>query len=223
MTLGSVISALAEASNAMTSSGSRNKSVFIPYRDSTLTWLLKDSLGGNSKTIMIATISPAEINHSETLSTLRYFFLIRGLFKNKFHDLNFNFVFFSPTSRYANRAKNIINKPTVNEDANVKLIRELRDEIERMKSMLSLDPVVLAKVQKELVEKENKERILTEQWTEKWKEAANILQEQEALALKRTGKIGMDHSTIYNKHWRDCVVISGHCLHCFFSVQVITN
>ena len=57
-----------------------------------------------------------------------------------------------------------------------------------MKSMLSLDPVVLAKVQKELVEKENKERILTEQWTEKWKEAANILQEQEALALKRTGK-----------------------------------
>lgn len=89
--------------------------------------------------------------------------------------------------RYANRAKNIINKPTVNEDANVKLIRELRDEIERMKSMLSLDPVVLARVQKELVEKENKERFLTAQWTEKWKEAANILQEQEALALKRTG------------------------------------
>ena len=164
VTLGSVISALAEASNAMTSSGTRNKNVFIPYRDSTLTWLLKDSLGGNSKTIMIAAISPAEVNHSETLSTLRY----------------------------ANRAKNIINKPTVNEDANVKLIRELREEIERMKSMLSLDPVVLAKVQKELVEKENKERILTEQWTEKWKEAANILQEQQALALKRTGKIGMD-------------------------------
>ena len=45
--------------------------VFIPYRDSVLTWLLKDSLGGNSKTIMIATISPAEVNHSETLSTLR--------------------------------------------------------------------------------------------------------------------------------------------------------
>ena len=41
--------------------------VFIPYRDSVLTWLLKDSLGGNSKTIMIATISPAEVNHNETL------------------------------------------------------------------------------------------------------------------------------------------------------------
>ncbi len=79
--------------------------VFIPYRDSVLTWLLKDSLGGNSKTIMIATVSPAEINHGETLSTLRY----------------------------ANRAKNIINKPTVNEDPNVKLIRELREEIDKLR------------------------------------------------------------------------------------------
>lgn len=77
----------------------------LPCRDSTLTWLLKDSLGGNAKTIMIATISPAEVNHSETLSTLRY----------------------------ANRAKNIINKPTINEDVNVKLIRELRAEIERLR------------------------------------------------------------------------------------------
>jgi hypothetical protein len=74
-------------------------------RDSVLTWLLKDSLGGNSKTIMIATVSPADVNYSETLSTLRY----------------------------ANRAKNIINSPTVNEDANVKLIRELREEIDRLK------------------------------------------------------------------------------------------
>jgi len=69
VTLGSVISALAEASKAATNHG---KQPFIPYRDSVLTWLLKDSLGGNSKTIMIATISPAEVNHGETLSTLRY-------------------------------------------------------------------------------------------------------------------------------------------------------
>merc|ERR1711935_1128748 len=84
---------------------------FVPYRDSVLTWLLKDSLGGNSKTIMIATISPAEVNHNETLSTLRY----------------------------ANRAKNIINKPTVNEDPNVKLIRELRNEIDRLRTSLTTD------------------------------------------------------------------------------------
>uniref|UniRef100_A0A674J9J6 Kinesin-like protein n=1 Tax=Terrapene triunguis TaxID=2587831 RepID=A0A674J9J6_9SAUR len=88
-------------------SGTRRQA-YIPYRDSILTWLLKDSLGGNSKTIMIATISPASSSYNETMSTLRY----------------------------ASNAKNIINKPRVNEDANVKLIRELREEIDRLKTML---------------------------------------------------------------------------------------
>uniref|UniRef100_A0A803WGG2 Kinesin-like protein n=1 Tax=Ficedula albicollis TaxID=59894 RepID=A0A803WGG2_FICAL len=88
-------------------SGGR-RPAYIPYRDSILTWLLKDSLGGNSKTIMIATISPASSSYNETMSTLRY----------------------------AANAKNIINKPRVNEDANVKLIRELREEIDRLKAML---------------------------------------------------------------------------------------
>ena len=153
VTLGSVISALAEVSSG--TENNAKKSHFIPYRDSVLTWLLKDSLGGNSKTIMIATISPADVNKGETLSTLRY----------------------------ANRAKNIINKPTVNEDANVKLIRELRAEIDRLKDIVSLDPIA----QRKLAAKEAQERHLTEEWTEKWKEAANILKEQSALALKRTG------------------------------------
>uniref|UniRef100_A0A8C8UIY5 Kinesin-like protein n=1 Tax=Peromyscus maniculatus bairdii TaxID=230844 RepID=A0A8C8UIY5_PERMB len=81
---------------------------YIPYRDSVLTWLLKESLGGNSRTIMVATVSPAHTSYSETMSTLRY----------------------------ASSAKNIINKPQVNEDANVKLIRELREEIDRLKAML---------------------------------------------------------------------------------------
>lgn len=111
VTLGSVISALAELSSSDSSSSRR--SVFIPYRDSVLTWLLKDSLGGNSRTIMIAAISPADCNYGETLSTLRY----------------------------ANRAKNIINKPTINEDPNVKLIRELRDEIQKLKSLIGKDVV----------------------------------------------------------------------------------
>lgn len=121
MTLGSVISALAEqtggslsnSTQATTPNGASKRVLYIPYRDSILTWLLKDSLGGNSKTIMIAALSPADCNYSETLSTLRY----------------------------ANRAKNIINKPTVNEDSNVKLIRELREEINKLKSMLSGDIV----------------------------------------------------------------------------------
>lgn len=65
--MGLVISKLADQS-----SGKNRNDKFVPYRDSVLTWLLKDNLGGNSKTVMVATISPAEDNFEETLSTLRY-------------------------------------------------------------------------------------------------------------------------------------------------------
>jgi len=65
-TLGLVIKALADQSRA------GGKQVFVPYRNSTLTWLLKDNLGGNAKTVMVATISPAADNYEESLSTLRY-------------------------------------------------------------------------------------------------------------------------------------------------------
>ncbi|CAB4057688.1 KIF16B [Lepeophtheirus salmonis] len=170
------------------------KKVFVPYRDSVLTWLLKDSLGGNSQTIMIATISPAGVNYSETLSTLRY----------------------------ANRAKNIINKPTVNEDPNVKLIRELREEIERLKKTLirtTPDPIVAT----EIAVKEARERTLTEAWTEKWKEAANILSEQKALGLKRTGLgvvldsekphlIGIVEDVFNDIILRGPAILSKHCV-----------
>ncbi|CAD6993904.1 unnamed protein product [Ceratitis capitata] len=160
VTLGSVISALAEQSD---SSKKKKKSCnHIPYRNSILTWLLRDSLGGNSKTIMIAALSPADCNFNETLSTLRY----------------------------ANRAKNIINKPTINEDANVKLIRELRDEITKLKSMLDGDIATLQpslKVLEDLQKKEAQEKVLTEEWTEKWKEAQSILKEQKSLGLRKSG------------------------------------
>ncbi|XP_047994058.1 kinesin-like protein Klp98A [Leguminivora glycinivorella] len=164
VTLGSVISALAESSQQPVENRNQKgaKKVFIPYRDSVLTWLLKDSLGGNSKTIMIAAISPADCNYGETLSTLRY----------------------------ANRAKNIINKPTINEDPNVKLIRELREEIEKLRAQISHDtdpieaePAVLATLQR----KEAQEKVLTEKWTEKWRETQQILQEQKALGLRKSG------------------------------------
>ncbi|XP_025248395.1 kinesin-like protein KIF14 isoform X2 [Theropithecus gelada] len=98
LTLGKVISALSEQAN--------QKRVFIPYRESVLTWLLKESLGGNSKTAMIATISPAASNIEETLSTLRY----------------------------ANQARLIVNIAKVNEDMNAKLIRELKAEIAKLKA-----------------------------------------------------------------------------------------
>lgn len=156
VTLGSVISALAELSVTVDSNGIK-KSLFIPYRDSVLTWLLKDSLGGNSKTIMIAAVSPADCNYGETLSTLRY----------------------------ANRAKNIINKPTINEDPNVKLIRELRDEISKLKALMFKEQRtdMLAQLQ----QKEAREKELTEEWACKWREAQAILREQKALGLRKAG------------------------------------
>ncbi|KAK8758441.1 hypothetical protein V5799_003929 [Amblyomma americanum] len=154
VTLGTVISALAELSTSHS-----KKRVFIPYRDSVLTWLLRDSLGGNSKTIMIATISPAECNYGETLSTLRY----------------------------ANRAKNIINKPTINEDPNVKLIKELREEIARLRSRIGGDDSS-TQVMEKLQENEARVKFLTEEWTEKWKETHKILKEQKTLGLRMSGQ-----------------------------------
>lgn len=102
-TLGRVIAALADLSM-----GSKKK-IQVPYRDSVLTWLLKDSLGGNSMTAMIAAISPADINFEETLSTLRY----------------------------ADSAKRIKNHAVVNEDPNARMIRELKEELEKLRSQLT--------------------------------------------------------------------------------------
>ena len=153
VTLGNVISSLAESCKK------NKKNQFIPYRDSTLTWLLKDSLGGNSKTIMIATISPAHVNYAETLNTLRY----------------------------ANRAKNILNKPHVNEDPNTKLIRELRSEIDRLTSMLKQNPTLCERVQ----ETEAKVKELTEEWISKWDEIKNILSEKGSIAIRKSGSAGV--------------------------------
>ena len=69
----------------------------------------------------------------------------------------------------------------MNEDANVKLIRDLRAEIDRLKAIMSGDPLILASVQEQLAAKEAKEQKLTAEWNEKWREAAKILQEFFAL------------------------------------------
>jgi kinesin family protein 3/17 len=90
--LGNVISALVDG-----------KSSHIPYRDSKLTRLLQDSLGGNTRTVMMANIGPSDYNYEESISTLRY----------------------------ANRAKNIKNKPHINEDPKDAMISEFQTEIQR--------------------------------------------------------------------------------------------
>ncbi|PFX24486.1 kinesin-II 95 kDa subunit-like [Stylophora pistillata] len=95
--LGNVISALVDG-----------KSTHVPYRDSKLTRLLQDSLGGNARTVMVANIGPASYNFEETITTLRY----------------------------ANRAKNIKNKPKINEDPKDALLREFQEEILRLKREL---------------------------------------------------------------------------------------
>lgn len=97
--LGLVISPLADQAVG------KGKNKFVPYRDSVLTWLIKDNLGGNSQTSRIATISPAPDNYEETLSTLRY----------------------------ADGAKSIVNYSVLNENPNAKVIRELQEEVEKLR------------------------------------------------------------------------------------------
>jgi len=86
----------------------KEKKAMVPYRDSNLTRILQNALGGNSKTIMICAISPADMNYEESMSTLRY----------------------------ADRAKKIQNKAVINESATDKLIRELKEENDRLKKAL---------------------------------------------------------------------------------------
>ncbi|XP_032292246.1 kinesin-like protein KIF13A isoform X5 [Drosophila virilis] len=154
-TLGLVISKLADQSNGK--KGGNEK--FVPYRDSVLTWLLKDNLGGNSRTVMVATISPSADNYEETLSTLRY----------------------------ADRAKRIVNHAVVNEDPNARIIRELRHEVETLRSMLKHatgSPV--GDVQDKLAESENLMKQISQTWEEKLVKTERIQNERQQ-ALEQMG------------------------------------
>ncbi|XP_050463014.1 kinesin-like protein KIF14 isoform X2 [Cataglyphis hispanica] len=100
LTLGKVIVSLTENTN-------NRKQGFVPYRESVLTWLLKESLGGNSRTAMLGTVSPANIHVEETLATLRY----------------------------ACQARAIVNRIRINEDPHDRVIRELQAEVQRLRGM----------------------------------------------------------------------------------------
>ncbi|KIJ70625.1 hypothetical protein HYDPIDRAFT_172396 [Hydnomerulius pinastri MD-312] len=183
-TLGKVISSLALASQDGGKKGKKGKSdEFIPYRDSVLTWLLKDSLGGNSKTAMIAAISPAD--YEETLSTLRY----------------------------ADQAKKIKNKAIVNEDPNAKLVRELKEELELLRARVAsssgedtFDPkvppekqkvtyqtkdgkiktVTKAELQEQMETSEKLMQSLNETWEQKMERTQEVQKEREK-ALEELG------------------------------------
>ncbi|XP_078662503.1 kinesin-like protein KIF28 isoform X2 [Branchiostoma floridae x Branchiostoma belcheri] len=161
--LGNVIAALVDKANG--------KQVRVPYRDSTLTKLLKNALGGNSKTIMIAAISPADINYDETLSTLRY----------------------------ADRAKQIKTKVAVNEDPTEKLIRELQEENEKLKKLLEsggipekLDDDDDDEEDVKSLSKDERERIRKE--LEEEMQARILASEQEMEEMKKTWEEKMQQS-----------------------------
>uniref|UniRef100_A0A3B3DQ82 Kinesin-like protein n=1 Tax=Oryzias melastigma TaxID=30732 RepID=A0A3B3DQ82_ORYME len=171
-TLGLVISALAEQGTA------KNKTKFVPYRDSVLTWLLKDCLGGNSRTAMVATVSPAADNYDETLSTLRY----------------------------ADRAKSIVNHAVVNEDPNARIIRELREEVEKLRVQLTQAESLKAPELKERLEESEKLiQEMTVTWEEKLRKTEEIAQERQkqleslGISLQSSGiKVGDDKSFLVN-------------------------
>lgn len=186
-TLGKVISALAKQAGG-------DSKAFVPYRDSVLTWyvalnvnagctwthivyfrLLKEALGGNSKTMMIAALSPADINYDETLSTLRY----------------------------ADSAKKIKNMAVVNEDPTNKLIRELQGEVENLRKQLQLatkggnvagladmldadKDKQISELSTLLVQNEKLIAEMNKSWEEKLKESQAI-QEERKNALKDMG------------------------------------
>eukprot|EP00045_Choanoeca_perplexa_P016108 m.212998 g.212998 ORF g.212998 m.212998 type:complete len:1764 (+) comp17171_c0_seq1:162-5453(+) len=156
-TLGIVISALADISG-----GKKKKDhAFVPYRDSTLTWLLKDNLGGNSKTVMVATVSPASDNYEETLSTLRY----------------------------ADRAKRIVNHAVVNEDPSAKIIRQLKEEVERLRDQLGGSDGNLT--DKELLAKLSENEALMKEMELSWEEKLKLAESTMAQRQREMEEMGL--------------------------------
>ncbi|XP_033104255.1 kinesin-like protein KIF14 isoform X2 [Anneissia japonica] len=161
LTLGKVISNLCDKSV------NKRIKAFIPYRESVLTWLLKDSLGGNAKTAMIATISPSSIHIEETLSTLRY----------------------------AKQARSIINAAKVNEDPNARLIRELRSEVEKLRrsqngrasdTAYQSSLAEIKSLKEQLNESERRMAEATRAWQEKLQQSEKS-REQQSRGLEKSG------------------------------------
>ena len=147
-TLGKVISVLG-------SSKKRAANSHVPYRDSVLTWLLKESLGGNSKTTMLATISSSQRDREESLSTLRY----------------------------ADQAKRIVNRAIVNDQvSNKKIAAQLKSEIKNLQQQLHKGADVV--LQQKLVQSQKLMQQMSRTWDEKWQLTQKVLHEKEAETTK---------------------------------------
>ncbi|XP_041375232.1 LOW QUALITY PROTEIN: kinesin-like protein KIF28P [Gigantopelta aegis] len=191
--LGNVISALADLSMG-------KKKVMVPYRDSALTKLLQNALGGNSKTIMIAALSPADINYDETLSTLRY----------------------------ADRAKKIRNQAVINENPLDKLIRELKEENDKLRKALEgggmisneagLSPEDMQKMRKEMEEQIRSQLLANQQmlnenvqsWDEKLSAART---ETNAIAQEESKEVKKRKTVPHLKNLNEDPMLSGVIFH----------
>ncbi|CAB3246230.1 unnamed protein product [Arctia plantaginis] len=138
LALGNVISALGDGTNRS----------FISYRDSKLTRLLQDSLGGNSLTLMVACVSPADYNLDETVSTLRY----------------------------ADRARRIRNKPIINQDAKAAEILRLNNLVNELRlQVLGKLPTICEQNNEQLQEELDKERTKYQELLKKYKQVTENL------------------------------------------------
>eukprot|EP00736_Rhodelphis_marinus_P009417 Rmarinus@m.24388 len=199
--LGNVISVLASLSKAP-----KGRRRHIPYRDSVLTWLLKESLGGNAKTVMVATLSPSSSNYEETLSTLRY----------------------------ATHTKQIVNNARVNEDEQARMIKELAEEVARLKVQLNAEQVRVAELAKQadlgsthakrieelegqLAERQGLMEELGMSWEEKEKRSQRIRKERETLLTGRGVAFKIDRTVPRLVNLSDDAYLSG-CL-VFFLAQ----
>lgn len=172
-TLGIVINKLAAAANKnspsiKTSRLSAQKD-FIPFRDSVLTWILKESLGGNSKTVMVANVSPSSLNYNETLNTLRY----------------------------AANAKQIVNNVKINEDTNNKIIIMLKKEIERLKSQIALGGVLSEQIKQteELQHLEELHRQREKTWAQKEEESQEAISAIKQEYADKLGQVEQEYAS----------------------------
>lgn len=172
-TLGIVINKLAAAANKNSPSIKTSRlgaqKDFIPFRDSVLTWILKESLGGNSKTVMVANVSPSSLNYNETLNTLRY----------------------------AANAKQIVNNVKINEDTNNKIIIMLKKEIERLRSQIALGGVLSEQIKQteELQHLEELHRQREKTWAQKEEESQEAISAIKQEYANKLGQVEQEYAT----------------------------
>ncbi|KAI5749116.1 hypothetical protein M8J76_004764 [Diaphorina citri] len=170
-TLGKVISALAEISAVQHVAKKKKKADFIPYRDSVLTWLLRENLGGNSKTAMIAAISPADINYDETLSTLR----LRDLLKQEGIEVQEG-----PDGKIV--YQKVRDRVVKNEDGNIQTVAPASVIAEEAVDQLQASEKLIAE--------------LNETWEEKLKRTEEIRIQREAVFAEMGVAVKEDGNTV---------------------------